>query len=43
VVHQLPAHPGDWREGAALEGGLMSSTASWSYQAMHHLAQAGRQ
>jgi hypothetical protein len=20
VVHQLPAHPGDWREGAALEG-----------------------
>lgn len=20
VVHQLPAHPGDWREGAEVEG-----------------------
>jgi hypothetical protein len=27
VVHQLPAHPGDWREGAALEG-VMSSVAT---------------
>jgi len=33
VVHQLPAHPGDWGGGAALEGRLMSSIASWSYTA----------
>jgi len=33
VVHQLPAHPGDWREGAEVEGGLMSATANWSYTA----------
>jgi hypothetical protein len=29
VVHQLPAHPGDWREGAEVErmkrGGLLQS------------------
>lgn len=33
VVHQLRTHPGDWREGATLEGGLMSSVANWSYTA----------
>lgn len=33
VVHKLSAHPGNWREGAALEGGLMSSVANWSYTA----------
>lgn len=27
------AHPGDWREGTALEGGMMSSVANWSYTA----------
>ncbi len=33
VAYQLRAHPGDWREGAAMEGWLMSSVANWSYTA----------